>query len=78
MNTDSFSIEVEFNPGGFKDYTDNLDTEIIVLEGQGITNYEDLENLPSIEGVPLIGNNTFSALTLTRITNSEIEDLIND
>lgn len=76
--TDNFSVEVEFTPGGLKDYTDNLDTEIIVLEGQGVTSYEDLEDLPSIEGVPLIGDNTFSALTLTRITNSEIEDLINN
>lgn len=39
-------------------------------------NYELLDNIPSIEGVPLIGNKTFPQLTLTSLTNQEIEELL--
>lgn len=43
----------------------------------GTTNYNDLENKPSIEGVTLIDDKTFEQLNLNRITNSDIEDLLN-
>ena len=60
-----------------KDYTDYLDTEIIMLQGEpGTSDYLLLENKPSIEGVPLIGNQTFASLTMSRITNTEIEDIL--
>lgn len=39
-------------------------------------NYEELENLPQIEGVTLIGNKSFAQLNMTRITNSELEELL--
>lgn len=42
----------------------------------GTTDYERLRNLPSIEGVPLIGDKTFSQLNMSKLTNSEIEALL--
>ena len=39
-------------------------------------NYEKLENLPQIEGVTLIGNKSFAQLNMSRITNSELEELL--
>lgn len=39
-------------------------------------NYEELQNLPQIEGVTLIGNKSFAQLNMSRITNSELEDLL--
>ena len=42
----------------------------------GTTDYERLRNLPSIEGVPLIGDKTFPQLNMTKLTNSEIEALL--
>ena len=60
-----------------KDYTDYLDCEVLMLEGApGSNDYLLLDNKPSIEGIPLIGNQTFAQLTMARITNTEIEDLL--
>lgn len=42
----------------------------------GTTDYERLRNLPSIEGVPLIGDKTFPQLNMSKLTNSEIEALL--
>lgn len=42
----------------------------------GITNYNLLENLPSIQSIELIGNRTFEDLGLSPMTPSEIENLI--
>lgn len=39
-------------------------------------NYEELQNLPQIEGVTLIGNKSFAQLNMARITNSELENLL--
>lgn len=39
-------------------------------------NYEELQNLPQIEGVTLIGNKSFAQLNMSRITNSELEELL--
>lgn len=39
-------------------------------------NYEELEHLPQIEGITLIGNKSFAQLNMTRITNSELEELL--
>jgi hypothetical protein len=38
--------------------------------------YALLENKPSIEGVPLVGNKTFPQLNMKSLTNSEIENLL--
>lgn len=42
----------------------------------GTTDYERLRNLPSIEGVTLIGDKTFPQLSMSKLTNSEIEALL--
>ena len=42
----------------------------------GTTDYERLRKLPSIEGVTLIGNKTFPQLNMSKLTNSEIEALL--
>lgn len=41
-----------------------------------IGNYEELENLPQIEGVTLIGNKTFPQLHLSALTNMELDNLL--
>lgn len=38
--------------------------------------YNDLENKPSIEGVPLVGDSSFPVLGLSSLTNTEIENLL--
>ena len=38
--------------------------------------YENLDNLPSIEGIPLVGDKTFAQLQMMRLTNSDIESLL--
>ena len=45
--------------------------------GGGTTNYEDLINKPSIEGVTLVGNKTFEDLTLVGLTNIELYNIVN-
>lgn len=42
----------------------------------GTTDYERLRNLPSIEGVTLIGDKTFPQLNMSKLTNTEIEALL--
>lgn len=44
--------------------------------GGGTDNYESLVNKPQIEGVTLIGNKSFSDLSLNALTNIEIEELL--
>ena len=41
-----------------------------------LKNYEKLNNLPSIEGIPLIGNKTFTQLQMSKLTNADIELLL--
>lgn len=43
----------------------------------GLDDYNMLANKPSIEGVPLVGDQTFEQLRLTPLTNMEIEALLN-
>lgn len=40
------------------------------------TDYEKLQNLPSINSVKLIGNKQFEELGVSRLTNSELEQLL--
>lgn len=42
---------------------------------QGTTNYEELENLPSINGVVLLGNLTLADLGIYEAQESDIEEL---
>lgn len=44
--------------------------------GIDVANYETLSNKPSINGVTLIGNNTFDQLGLQAITNEEINEIV--
>lgn len=61
-----------------KDLTKTLETRVLMVSGGdgGTYNYEELDNKPSIEGVPLVGDQTFASLTMTRITNSELENIL--
>lgn len=42
----------------------------------GTLDYSSLANKPQIEGVTLQGNKTFSQLSLTKLTNSELESML--
>lgn len=57
-------------------YLWNKMREISPSEGGGTTDYNDLTNKPSIEGVTLQGNKTFPELKLDVLTNIEIENLL--
>ena len=43
----------------------------------GINDYTDLENKPSINEVELVDNKQLEDLNINRLTNLEIEDIIN-
>lgn len=72
------------------DYSDPLYGRLVLLydaegnfelnygTGDGVTvaDYETLSNKPSINGVTLIGNNTFEQLGLQAITNEEISEIV--
>lgn len=72
------------------DYSDPLYGRLVLLydaegnfelnygTGDGVTvaDYESLSNKPSINGVTLIGNNTFEQLGLQAITNEEISEIV--
>ncbi len=40
------------------------------------SDYEKLDNIPSIEGIPLVGDKTFNQLQMSKLTNSDIEALL--
>ncbi len=42
----------------------------------GTTDYKKLRNKPRIEGVELVGDLTFPQLNMSKLTNSEIEALL--
>lgn len=42
----------------------------------GVSDYNRLRNKPRIEGVELVGDLTFPQLNLSRITNSELEEIL--
>lgn len=44
---------------------------------RSINDYEKLVNKPQIEGVTLIGNKTFPDLGLEKLSNTELENLLN-
>lgn len=43
---------------------------------QGTSDYNDLSNKPSVNGVTLVGNKTNEELNINEISNSEIEELL--
>ena len=47
-----------------------------IVEINGTTNYEKLSNKPRIEGIELVGNLCFPQLNLSRITETELEDML--
>lgn len=49
---------------------------IVKIVNRAFTNYEALSNLPKIEGVTLIGNKSFSQLSLEKLTNTELEAML--
>lgn len=49
--------------------------EYVQVRVQEVRDYEQLENLPSIEGVTLIGNRTQQELGVKKIGNAAILDL---
>lgn len=52
-------------------------TEIVpVINLGGTTDYNDLTNKPSINGVELVGNKTNEELLIDSISNEEIEKLL--
>lgn len=44
----------------------------------GTANYNELTNKPQIEGITLTGNNSFEDLSLEKLTNTEIENLLSE
>lgn len=58
-------------------FTNGTETTFDVTNGEdGTDNYESLVNKPQIEGVTLIGNKSFSELSLNALTNIEIEEIL--
>lgn len=53
-----------------------LDGDIGIPQKIANNDYENLANLPQIEGITLTGNKTFEDLKLHVLTNSEIEALL--
>ena len=41
-----------------------------------VNDYNDLRNMPRIEGVELIGDKSFEELNLQRLTNTELENML--
>ena len=64
---------IDFDMGGAEGVDFGLDAPVQIVRNN---NYEQLDNLPSIEGVPLIGNKTFPQLNMASLTNNEIEALL--
>lgn len=72
-------IEGELEQGGYfpvalEDKTAKLSWDALRAY---FTDYNNLENKPQIESVTLVGNKTFEELHMNKLTNSEIESLLN-
>lgn len=46
--------------------------------GSGTSNYLELSNKPQINGVTLVGNKSLADLGVVKITDNEIDDIINN
>jgi hypothetical protein len=54
-----------------------LSEEVVFVDVNGSTDYENLKNKPSINGVTLTGNKTSGEIGIEEISNMELEDLLN-
>lgn len=76
------TAEQAIPPGGTTGYVlakrsdDDNDVEWVEQTGGGSGNYEELENLPSVNGVTLIGELETEDLNIEALTNEEIDQLL--
>lgn len=76
------TAEQAIPPGGTTGYVlakrsdDDNDVEWVEQTGGGSGNYEELENLPSVNGVTIIGELETEDLNIEALTNEEIEQLL--
>lgn len=75
MNNTNIPVMVQVElQGNLHEYEIGIE-ENIVLSG-GTNDYEKLKNKPSINGVELIKNKSFSDLGMDIISNQELEDML--
>lgn len=66
------------NPAGYSCDRPHLASKVVpVIGGSGTSDYRDLDNKPSINGVTLEGDKTNEELLIKAIPNEEIEALLN-
>lgn len=65
-------LEGELSPRGRR-----LDGTLSMPRTGGTGDYDKLENKPKIEGVTLEGDKTYEQLNLNKLTNEELEALLN-
>lgn len=76
------TAEQAIPPGGTTGYVlakrsdEDNDVEWVEQTGGGSGNYEELENLPSVNGVTLIGELETEDLNIEALTNEEIDQLL--
>ena len=67
--TSKGTLRGQFNSGA------TLAATVVTSKFIGATDYEQLKNLPQIEGVTLVKNKTFDELGMTECTNQDIINL---
>lgn len=73
-STESFSLSFSFDKD--LDFSPNFGEDIRPVFGEGTTNYEDLQNKPSINGVILQGDKSNEELKIDSISNIELESIL--
>lgn len=78
MNETNLSIELDAEDSLDVRMTDDA-LEVEMQEGTPLANddYNSLRNKPRIEGVMLEGDKTYEELNMHRLTNIEIENILN-
>lgn len=71
----TMKFQVKFNQTDQRLSADFGDIQIIDTGSGGTSDYEALNNKPSIEGVELIKDKSFTDLGLTEVTNQEILEI---
>lgn len=75
MNNTNIPVQVQVElQGNLQEYEIGIE-ENIELSG-GTNDYEKLKNKPSINGVELVKNKSFSDLGMDIISNQELEDML--
>lgn len=75
MNNTNIPVQVQVElQGNLQEYEIGIE-ENIGLSG-GTNDYEKLKNKPSINGVELVKNKSFSDLGMDIISNHELEDML--